>query len=62
MTGNRLSTDRVDGTIIARCPNKEHPDDDHLRAEEDYEEAYMHPDCRTEYIREKYNQQEGESP
>lgn len=29
MSGHRHKTDRVDGLIIAECPNIEHPDDDH---------------------------------
>lgn len=37
--GYRHATDRVDGTIIAECPNKEHPDDDHLSATVEYEDA-----------------------
>lgn len=39
MTGNRLSTDRVDETIIAECPNKEHEDDGHLLVEADYSQC-----------------------
>jgi hypothetical protein len=39
MTGHRLSTDRVDGTIIAKCPNKEHEDDGHLEIHADYEDC-----------------------
>ena len=39
MGGHRHSTDRVDGTIVAECPNKEAPMDDHLSAVVDYEDA-----------------------
>lgn len=39
MSDHRLATDRVDGTIVAECPNKEYPDDDHLTVAVEYEEA-----------------------
>ena len=39
MTDYRHATDRVDGTIIAECPNKQHTDDDHLSAAVEYEDA-----------------------
>ena len=39
MSGHRHATDRVDGVIIAECPNKEYPDDDHLTAIVEYEDA-----------------------
>lgn len=35
----RHGTDRVDGQIIAECPNKEAPYDDHLSAVVEYEES-----------------------
>jgi hypothetical protein len=38
-SGYRHATDRVDGTIVAECPNKEFPDDDHLTVVVDYEDA-----------------------
>jgi hypothetical protein len=37
--GHRLATDRVDGTLLAECPNAECEDDDHLQVEIDYEHA-----------------------
>jgi hypothetical protein len=39
MTGHRHATDRVDGNLLAECPNKDHLDDDHLRVEVDYTDA-----------------------
>lgn len=39
MSGHRHATDRVDGVIIAECPNIEHPHDDHLKAVVEYEDA-----------------------
>lgn len=35
----RHSTDRVDGKILAECPNKEHRDDPHLSVEVEYSDA-----------------------
>jgi len=37
--GHRHDTDRVDGTLIAECPNSTAPDDDHLQIEVNYEAA-----------------------
>jgi hypothetical protein len=37
--GSRHATDRVDGTLIAECPNATAPDDDHLQIEVNYEDA-----------------------
>jgi hypothetical protein len=36
---HRHATDRVDGTIVAECPNKDHEDDDHLAAVVEYHDA-----------------------
>jgi|GEM_PF-1968562 len=36
MSDHRHATDRVDGVIIAECPNKQHEDDGHLLVEADY--------------------------
>jgi hypothetical protein len=36
---SKHSTDRVDGVIIAECPNAEHRDDPHLQAEVEYGQA-----------------------
>lgn len=39
MTGHRHATDRVDGQIVAECPNAEHRDGPHLQIEVEYETA-----------------------
>lgn len=39
MSGHRHATDRVDGKILAKCPNKENEDDPHLKIEAEYEDC-----------------------
>lgn len=41
MSSHRHATDRVDGTIIAECPNKEHDFDGHLSATVEYEDSAL---------------------
>lgn len=35
----RHATDRVDGKIVAQCPNAEHQDDPHLQVQAQYDDA-----------------------